>query len=70
MTNKIKQGLFALAASSWLVASGAQAYDSGSTGADGAFAPQVDTTLQLPEDGIFNFTTFTVPSGVTVIPKC
>ena len=41
-------------------------FDSGSTGADGAFSPLVDTTLQLPEDGIFNFTTVTIPSGVTV----
>lgn len=67
MTNKTKPGLMALLASGLLaVTSAAQAYDSGSTGADGAFAPQVDTTLQLPEDGIFNFTTFTVPTGVTV----
>jgi len=44
----------------------ALAFDSGSTGADGAFAPQVDTTLQLPPDGIFNFTTVNIPSGVTV----
>lgn len=67
MTNNTKPALMALIVSSLLaVTSAAQAYDSGSTGADGAFAPQVDTTLQLPEDGIFNYTSFTVPNGVTV----
>ena len=42
------------------------AYDSGSTGADGAFAPTVDTELTLPANGIFNFTDVTIPAGVTV----
>lgn len=49
-----------------LGSSTAHAFDSGSTGADGAFSPQVDTTLQLPPDGIFNFTTVNIPSGVTL----
>jgi hypothetical protein len=39
---------------------------SGSTGADGAFAPTADITLQLPANGIFNFTTVNIPGGVTV----
>ena len=39
---------------------------SGGTGADGAFAPQVTTEVQLPESGIFNFTTVNIPTGVTV----
>ncbi len=47
-------------------APGALAFDSGSTGVDGAFTPQVDTVLTLPEDGIFNFTSVNVPAGVTV----
>ena len=42
------------------------AFDSGSTDADGAFSPTVNTTLQLPPSGIFNFTTVNIPSGVTV----
>jgi len=42
------------------------AFDSGSTGADGAFAPTVNTQLQLPPDGIFNFTDVTIPAGVSV----
>jgi len=52
-----------------LVGSGmntAFAFTSGSTGSDGAFSPTVNTQLQLPPDGIFNFTTVNIPSGVTV----
>jgi len=44
-------------------------FDSGSTGADGAFAPSVDTVLQLPESGVLNYTTVTIPEGVTVTFK-
>ena len=44
----------------------AHAFDSGSTGVDGAFNPTVDTELPLPPDGIFNFTTVDIPAGVTV----
>ncbi len=47
--------------------SAAQAtFVSGSTGADGAFNPTANTELQLPPNGIFNFTTVNIPSGVTV----
>lgn len=42
---------------------------SGSTGADGALNPTANTELQLPPDGIFNFTTVNIPSGVTVTFK-
>jgi len=67
MTNKLKLGLTPILASGMLAFGGlAAAYESGSTGADGALSPQVDTTLQLPEDGVFNFTTVTIPSGVTL----
>ena len=48
------------------LSSNAVAYDSGSTGADGAFSPTVDTELTLPANGIFNFSEVTVPAGVTV----
>lgn len=41
-------------------------FDSGSTGADGPFSPTVDTILALPADGVFNFTTVSIPAGVTV----
>ena len=42
------------------------AFVSGSTGADGAFAPTINTVLQIPESGLFNFTTVTIPTDVTV----
>jgi hypothetical protein len=42
------------------------AFVSGSTGTDGAFAPTADTVLQIPESGVFNFTTVTIPTDVTV----
>jgi len=42
------------------------AFESGSTGADGVFNPNVDTELALPPDGVFNFTEINVPAGVTV----
>jgi hypothetical protein len=45
---------------------GAQTFHSGSTGADGAFAPTASVQLTPPPDGVFNFTTITVPFGVTV----
>lgn len=44
----------------------AQTFNSGSTGADGAFNPTTSTTLTLPPDGVFNFTTINIPAGVTV----
>lgn len=44
----------------------AQAFESGSTSADGAFNPTVNTVLQVPAGGVFNFTHVNIPSGVTV----
>lgn len=44
----------------------ALAYESGSTGADGALNPTVDTQIQLPPDGVLNYTNVNIPSGVTV----
>ena len=45
---------------------GASAFESGSTGADGAFNPTVNTTVPLPPSGIFNYTSVNIPVGVTV----
>ncbi len=42
------------------------AYESGSTGADGAFSPTENMELNLPPSGIFNFTSIDIPEGVTV----
>ncbi|MDZ4350343.1 MAG: hypothetical protein U1A22_12500, partial [Xanthomonadaceae bacterium] len=47
-------------------ASNVDAFDSGSTGADGAFNPTVDRVVPLPDDGVFNFTSVNIPAGVTV----
>ena len=44
----------------------AQTFNSPSTGADGAFTPTASVTLTPPANGIFNFTSVTIPSGVTV----
>ncbi|VAW76518.1 hypothetical protein MNBD_GAMMA13-1736, partial [hydrothermal vent metagenome] len=44
----------------------AWAFNSGSTGTDGAFSPTVNTRLTPPPDGIFNFTDVNIPTGVTV----
>ena len=52
-----------------LMTAPAFAFDSGSTGADGAFNPTADTEVQLPSDGILNYTTVNIPSGVTVTFK-
>lgn len=45
------------------------AFDSGSTGALGAFSPTASTEVQLPEDGILNYTTVNIQLGVTVTFK-
>lgn len=49
-----------------LAASGAWAFNSGSTGADGALNPTVNTEIQLPPSGVLNYTTINIPAGVTV----
>lgn len=41
-------------------------FSSGSTGADGALAPTVNTALNMPPNGVFHFTTIDIPAGVTV----
>lgn len=47
----------------------ALAFNSGSTGADGAFNPTVSQTIDLPASGVFNFTTVNIPAGVTISYK-
>jgi len=42
------------------------AFNSGSTGTDGPFNPTVNTELQVPPSGVFNFTSVNIPIGVTV----
>ena len=54
------------AALAWSGATLGQTLSSGSTGADGAFNPAASVTLNLPPDGVFNYTTVNIPAGVTV----
>jgi hypothetical protein len=43
------------------------AFNSGSTGADGALAPAVPTfEVQVPESGVLNYTSINIPQGTTV----
>jgi hypothetical protein len=51
------------------MASAQAAFDSGSTGADGALNPTVNTEIVLPPSGILNYTTVNIPAGVTVTFK-
>lgn len=52
-----------------LLAASVHAFDSGSTGADGALNPTVNTEIVLPPSGILNYTTINIPAGVTVTFK-
>jgi hypothetical protein len=52
-----------------LTANADAAFVSGSTGANGAFNPTTNTEVTLPADGILNYTTVNIPSGVTVTFK-
>jgi len=45
------------------------AFVSGSTGTDGPFEPTASVAVQIPEGGVFNYTTVTIPTGVTVTYK-
>ncbi|MFA6054868.1 MAG: hypothetical protein WC769_05785 [Thermodesulfovibrionales bacterium] len=47
----------------------AWSFESGSTGALGALNPTASTEVTLPEDGILNYTTVNIPTGVTVTFK-
>jgi hypothetical protein len=53
----------------WAPPFAAASFHSGSTGADGALDVTQNTELQLPPDGVFNFTTVTVASGATLTFK-
>lgn len=44
-------------------------FTSGSTGADGPFNPAANIEVVLPPDGILNYTTVDIPTGVTVTFK-
>lgn len=52
----------------WAHATSAQTFSSGSTGADGAFAPSAGgtTTVVVRPGGVYHYTTVNIPSNVTV----
>ena len=52
-----------------IMAMSAHAFSSGSTGADGAFSPTVNTEVVLPPSGVLNYTSINIPAGVTVTFK-
>jgi len=64
----MRKYLFLIVAISLLCAGKAIAgpFNSGSTGADGAFNPTSSIQVVLPENGILNYTTVNIPAGVTV----
>ncbi|HUR46676.1 MAG TPA: hypothetical protein VMZ27_12435, partial [Candidatus Saccharimonadales bacterium] len=61
-----KISLAALIAASMTTAGMGQPFDAGSTGADGPLNVTSNTTLTLPANGIFNFTTISVAAGTTL----
>jgi hypothetical protein len=60
---------FALILTCLVLTAQAQIFNSGSTGVDGAFAPTTNTQVQIPESGVFNFTTVNIPSNIQVTFK-
>lgn len=62
----MKTHAIVLAAFAVLAVNQASAFNSGSTGADGALTPNVSTTISLPASGVLNYTEINIPSGVTV----
>jgi hypothetical protein len=65
-----RRGASVIFALSLLAAASAQAaFNSGSTGADGALNPTVNTEIVLPASGVLNYTSINIPAGVTVTFK-
>lgn len=64
----MKKETFLLGAFSLLIwnASAHAAFVSGSTGVLGVFNPTSNTVVTLPPDGVLNYSTITIPTGVTV----
>jgi hypothetical protein len=58
--------LFCLTGALTTARSQSNVFNSGSTGADGAFAPTTSQTITVPESGVFNFTTVNIPDSVFI----
>lgn len=50
----------------WGQAATGQSFSSGSTGADGVFAPATSQNITVRPGGVYNYTTVSIPAGVTV----
>ena len=61
----LRIAITALACAAGLPQVNAQGFTSGSTGSDGPLNITTNTTLDLPTNGIFNYTTITVDQGAT-----
>lgn len=62
----LRPALWATAMGAVLASPAVWAFSSGSTGADGALAPTVNTEIQVPASGILNYASINIPAGVTV----
>jgi hypothetical protein len=65
----MKRLIFFVLISLLFTTNNANAFVSGSTGADGAFNPSASIEVALPANGILNYTTVNIPSTVTVTFK-
>jgi hypothetical protein len=64
---KLAFAALALALGCWShAASGQATFSTGSTGADGEFAPTTNQTITVRPGGVYNYTTVNIPSNVTV----
>lgn len=66
---RIAMSLSAVLLGGFLGPSAAQSFSSGSDGSMGALTLTGNTTLDIPPDGIFHFTTVTVPENLTLTFK-
>lgn len=66
MRNRLGIGVALLLLASGMSTAQGQVFDFGSDGTFGAIDITVDTTLDMPPDGIFNATTINVASGATL----
>ena len=62
----LRIAITALACAAGLLQVNAQGFTSGSTGSDGPLNITTNTTLDLPTNGVFNYTTITVDQGATL----
>lgn len=66
-TVKLAIGMLTVTAlCAWATTANAQTFSSGSNGSLGAFNPTANTTIPLPPDGVLNYTTIFISSGITV----